>query len=164
MTVSLSLSDYLRPLVWARSGACGEGCAATTSAQADIDACAAITLAGTDYTGDVGTDRRVECEGTPAPCQYTPPTTCTAATCCDGATFSPRPPVNFLPLLLHSPPIGPRPRARPPTQLKPHRALCCRHQRLRGQPVYRRGVHVRGRSCTRSRAHVHVRFWLLRFG
>lgn len=66
------------------SGACGESCAATTSEQTDIDACAAITLTGTDYTGGVGTDRRDQCEGTPAPCQYTPPTTCTAAICCDG--------------------------------------------------------------------------------
>ncbi len=88
------------------SGACGEGCAATTSEQADIDACAAIALTGTDYTGDAGTDRRVECEGTAAPCQYTPPTTCTAATCCDGATSSPRAPAHHLAPLMHSPPIG----------------------------------------------------------
>jgi hypothetical protein len=73
------------------SGACGESCVATTTAQVDIDACVAITLTGTDYSGGAGTDRRDECEGTAAPCQYTPPTTCTAATCCDGG-FCPCPP------------------------------------------------------------------------
>ena len=67
------------------SAACGESCAATTTVQADIDACAAISLTGTDYSGDVGADRRVECEGTADPCQYTAPSTCTAAICCDGA-------------------------------------------------------------------------------
>lgn len=70
------------------SGACGESCVATTTAQADIDACAAITLTGTDYSGGENTDRRDACEGTAAPCQYTPPSTCTAATCCDGGFCS----------------------------------------------------------------------------
>jgi hypothetical protein len=50
-----------------------ESCAATTGVQTDIDACAAISLTGADYSGDVGTDRRVQCEGTADPCQYTAP-------------------------------------------------------------------------------------------
>ena len=74
------------------SAACGESCAATTGVQADIDACAAISLTGADYSGGVGTDRRVQCEGTADPCQYTAPSTCTAAICCDGAA----------PFLLHA--------------------------------------------------------------
>ena len=66
------------------SAPCGETCAAAGgSTQAEIDACALLTVTGTDYSGGAGTDRLTSCEGTADPCTYTAPTTCTAAVCCD---------------------------------------------------------------------------------
>ena len=51
--------------------------ASRTASQADHDICDGLTLSGTDYTGDAGTDRRNSCEdpgsGGNAICQYTAP-------------------------------------------------------------------------------------------
>ena len=52
------------------AGYAAEACEAPDgSTQAQIDACAAISLAGSDYTGGVAADRRVSCESTD-PCVY----------------------------------------------------------------------------------------------
>ncbi len=54
-------------------GYAAEACEAEEgSSQAQIDACAGISITGTDFSGAVGTDRRSSCEGTADPCVYIP--------------------------------------------------------------------------------------------
>ena len=65
---------------------CGESCTTSIGSPtpAETQACLDISITGTDYTGGVGTDRRVSCEGTAAACTYQAPAgTCQASHCCD---------------------------------------------------------------------------------
>ena len=49
---------------------CGESCTTSIGSPtpAETQACLDISITGTDYTGGVGTDRRVSCEGTHMSC------------------------------------------------------------------------------------------------